>query len=97
MFANKGLASLNYMDIEQILDRKAAYNKRGTLTMGEIKLLVQEIHDRREEGKWDLGTRDREMAAMQKKIKRYNVLDIDKWLGVFSFTVKLVSKIMVAF
>jgi hypothetical protein len=25
------------------------------------------------------------------------VLDIDKWLGVFSFTVKLVSKIMSAF
>ena len=25
------------------------------------------------------------------------MLDIDKWLGVFSFTVKLVSKIMVAF
>jgi hypothetical protein len=24
-------------------------------------------------------------------------LDIDKWLGVFSFTVKLVRKIMVAF
>jgi hypothetical protein len=25
------------------------------------------------------------------------MLDIDKWLGVFSFTVKLVSEIMVAF
>jgi hypothetical protein len=25
------------------------------------------------------------------------LLDIDKWLGVFSFTVKLVSEIMVAF
>jgi hypothetical protein len=25
------------------------------------------------------------------------LLDIDKWLGVFSFTVKLVSKIMSAF
>jgi hypothetical protein len=48
MSASKGLASLNYMDIKQILDRKAAKNKRDTLTMGEIKLLVREIHNRRE-------------------------------------------------
>jgi hypothetical protein len=46
MSASRGLASLNYMDIKQILDRKAAENKRGTLTTGEIKLLVREIHDR---------------------------------------------------
>jgi hypothetical protein len=66
MSASRGLVSLNYMDIKQILDRKAAENKRGTLTMGEIKLLVREIHDRWEESKLELGTRDREMAAMQK-------------------------------
>jgi hypothetical protein len=73
MSASKGLASLNNMDIKQILDRKAAENKRGTLTTGEIQLLVQEIHNLREESKLDLGTRDREMAAMQKKIEIYNV------------------------
>jgi hypothetical protein len=28
---------------------------------------------------------------------RYSLLDIHRWLGVFSFTVKLVSKIMRAF
>jgi hypothetical protein len=46
MSASRVLASLNYMDIKQLLDRKAAENKKGTLTTGEIKLLVQEIHDR---------------------------------------------------
>jgi hypothetical protein len=46
------------------------------LTPREIKILVQEIHDRREESKLDPGTRDREMAAMQKKIKRYNVAEL---------------------
>jgi hypothetical protein len=56
------------MDIKQIIDRKAAENKRGTLTMGEIKLLVHEIHDSREESELKPETREREMAAMQKKI-----------------------------
>jgi hypothetical protein len=46
MCASRGLlAKLNYMDIKQILDRKATENKQGTLTTGEIQLLVQEIHD----------------------------------------------------
>jgi hypothetical protein len=76
MSTSRGLASLNYMDMKQILDRKAAENKRGTLTMGEIKLLVQEIHDHWEESKLDLGTRDREIAAMQKKIERFNVAQL---------------------
>jgi hypothetical protein len=69
MCASRRLASLNYMDIKQILDRKAAENKRGTLTMGEIKLLVQEIHNSRKESKLEPEMREREMAAMQKKIK----------------------------
>jgi hypothetical protein len=37
--------------------------------MGEMKLIVRKIHDRREESKLELRTRDREMAAMQKKIE----------------------------
>jgi hypothetical protein len=61
------------MYIKQILDRKAIENKQGTLTMGEIQLLVQEIHDCQGESNLELGTREREMEAMQKKIKRYNV------------------------
>jgi hypothetical protein len=74
--ASRGLASLNYMDIKQILDRKAAENKRGTLTSGEIKLLVQEIHDSRKESELEPETREREMAAMHKKIERYNVAQL---------------------
>ncbi len=32
-----------HLDIKQLLDRKAIENKRGTLSSGEIKLLVKEI------------------------------------------------------
>jgi hypothetical protein len=76
MSASRGLESLNYMDIKQLLDRKAAENKRGTLTTGEIKLLVQEIHNRWEESNLNNKARDREMAAMQKKIERYKVAQL---------------------
>ncbi len=44
--------------------------------MGEIKLLVKKIHNRWEVSELELGTRDREMAAMQKKIERYNVAQL---------------------
>ena len=77
MCASRGsLAKLNYMDIKQILDRKAIENKQGTLTMGEIQLLVQEIHNRPGESNLELGTREREMEAVQKKIKQYNVAQL---------------------
>jgi hypothetical protein len=58
------------MDIKQISDRKVTENKQGTLTNGEIQLLVKEIQDCRRGNKLDLGTAEREMAAMQKKIER---------------------------
>jgi hypothetical protein len=77
MYASRGLlAKLNCMDIKQILDRKAIENKRGTLTTGEIQLLVREIHDRQRESGLELGTREREMEAMQKKIKQYNIAQL---------------------
>ena len=41
--------------------------------MGEIKLLVQEIHKNCAESKLESETREREMTTMQKKIERYNV------------------------
>ncbi len=44
--------------------------------MGEIKLLVQEIHDSCKESKLEPETREREMAAMHKKIERYNVAQL---------------------
>ncbi len=44
--------------------------------MGEIQLLVQEIHDRQGESNLEPGTRQREMEAIQKKIKQYNVAQL---------------------
>ncbi len=35
--------------------------------------MVQEIHDRRTEGKLQQGIAEKEMRAMQKKIQRYNM------------------------
>jgi hypothetical protein len=51
-------------------------NKWGTLTNWEIQLLVQEIHDCLRESKLDLGTAEREIEAMQKKIERYNITQL---------------------
>jgi hypothetical protein len=46
MYASKGkLAKLNHIEIKRLLDKKVIENKRGTQTNGEIKLLVQEIHN----------------------------------------------------
>jgi hypothetical protein len=74
MYASRvNLAKLNHLDIEHLLDRRIAQNKRGTLTSGEVKLLVQEIHDRLQEDKLQQGTVDAEMSVMQQKIQRYNV------------------------
>ncbi len=64
------------MDIKLILDQKAVEKKWGTSTTREIQLLVQEIHDRHEECTLDLGTREKEMEAMKRKIKRYNVAQL---------------------
>jgi hypothetical protein len=56
----------------QLYEYKINFSKKGSRKQkrytdnGEIKLLVQEIHDHWEESKLELGTRDREMAAMQK-------------------------------
>jgi hypothetical protein len=76
MCASRGLAKLNYMDVKLILDQKAVENKQGTLTTREIQLLVQEIHNRQEECKLELGTREREMEAMKRKIKSYNIAQL---------------------
>jgi hypothetical protein len=77
MCASRGLlAKVNYMDIKQILDRKIIENKWGPLTNGKIHLLVQEIPNRQRESKLDLGTAERDMEAMQKKIERYNITQL---------------------
>jgi hypothetical protein len=74
MYASRGaLAKLNYMEIKQLLDRKVIENKRGKLTNREIKLLVQEIHDRQWRSKLEHGTAEKEMEARKKKILHYNI------------------------
>jgi hypothetical protein len=78
MYASRGeLAKLNYMEINQLLDRKVIENKRGTLTNGEIKLLVQEIHDCQRESKLEHGTAEKEMEATKKKILCYNIEQLE--------------------
>jgi hypothetical protein len=74
MYASRGnLARLNYKDIKQLLDRKAIEHKRGTLTNGEIQLLVKEFHNCQTKGKLQQGIAETEMRAMKKKIQHYNV------------------------
>ncbi len=74
MYASRGkLAKLNYMENKQLLDMKVIENERGTLTNGEIKLLVQEIYNRRQESKLEHSTAEKEMEAMKKKILHYYV------------------------
>jgi hypothetical protein len=55
------------MDIKQIIDRKAAENKRGTLTTGERKLLVQKIHDSWEESELKPETRGKRDGSHAKE------------------------------
>jgi hypothetical protein len=74
MCARKGnLAKFNYMEIKQLIDRKVIENKKGTLTQGEIRQLVKDLHDQRQEDKLEQGTADKEMEAMRRKIQHYNV------------------------
>ncbi len=56
-----------------MLDRQQAFNKKGTLTYGEIKLLVKEWHDKRLEEELNTLTVVMEIKAMEKKLAKYNV------------------------
>jgi len=64
---------MNYLDIKQILDRKAALNKKGTLLDQEIKSLVKEWHDTRTEAKLNKVTVRMETKALKSKVRKYNV------------------------
>jgi hypothetical protein len=61
------------LDIKNMLDRRQALNKKGTLTDGEIELLVKEWHDKRAEEDLNALTVAMEMKAMEKKLMKYNV------------------------
>jgi hypothetical protein len=64
---------MNYLDIKQILDRKAVLNKKGTLSVQEIKLLVKELHDTRTEADLNEEMVRMEMKALESKIRKNNV------------------------
>ena len=64
---------MNYIDIKNMLYRRQALHKKGTLTDGEIKSLVKEWHDRRTEAELDQATVNMELQAMAKKLHKYNV------------------------
>ena len=44
---NRSLATLNYLEIKQIMDIRSTQQKKGKLTDVEIKGLVKEWHDQR--------------------------------------------------
>ena len=67
------LATLNYLEIKQIMDRRSTQQKKGKLTDAEIKGLVKEWHDQRSEGDLNKAVVDREMKIMEAKLEKYNV------------------------
>jgi hypothetical protein len=69
---------MNYLDIKQNLDRKAALNKKGTLLDQEIKSLVKEWHETRMEAKLNEVTVRMEMKALKRKVRKYNVPQLGK-------------------
>jgi hypothetical protein len=64
---------MNYLDIKQNLDRKAALNKKGTLLDQEIKSLVKEWHDTRTGAKLNKVTVRMEIEALESKVRKCNV------------------------
>ena len=48
--SEKSLATLNYLEIKQIMDKRSTQQKQGKLTDAEIKVLVKDWHEQRREG-----------------------------------------------
>jgi hypothetical protein len=71
--SGQSLATLNYLEIKQIMDRRSTQQKKGKLTDAEIKGLVNEWHDQRREGDLNKAVVDREMKIMEAKLEKYNV------------------------
>ncbi len=71
--SEKSLATLNYLEIKQIMDRWSTQQKQGKLTDAEIKGLVREWHDQRREGDLNKAVVDREMKRLEAKLKKYTV------------------------
>ena len=68
--SKKSLATLNYLEIKQIMDRRSTQQKKGKLTDAEIKGLVNEWHNQRSEGELNKVVVDREMKTMEAKLEK---------------------------
>jgi hypothetical protein len=71
--SKKLLATLHYLEIKQMMDRRKTQQKQGKLTDAEIKGLVKDWHDKRREGDLNQVVVDREMKTMEAKLAKYNV------------------------
>jgi hypothetical protein len=76
--SGRSLATLNYLEIKQIMDRRLTQQKQGKLTGAEIKGLVKDWHDQRTEGDLNKAILDREMKAMEAKLEKYNVDQLEE-------------------
>jgi len=68
--SKKLLATLNYLEIKQMMDRRLTQQKWGKLTDVEIKGLVKDWHDQRREGDLNQAVEDREMKTMEAKLAK---------------------------
>ena len=71
--SRQSLATLNYLEIKQIMDRQSTQQKKGKLTDEEIKGLVKDWHDQKREGDLNKTVVNREMKTMEAKLEKYNV------------------------
>jgi hypothetical protein len=71
--SGRSLATLNYLEIKQIMDRWLTQQKQGKLTDVETEGLLKDWHDLRTEGDLNKAVVDREMKAMEPKLEKYNM------------------------
>jgi hypothetical protein len=64
---------MNYIEIKQIIERQMTISKKNKLTDEEIKSLVKDWHDHRNEAELDQSTVEREIKAMERIMTKHNV------------------------
>ena len=66
-------ATMNYIEIKKLIERRMLANKKEKLTDDKIRTLVKELHDHRAEKEFNQETVEREIRAMEKLAAKYNV------------------------
>ena len=61
------------MEIKKLKERQQLLNKKGKLTEGEIKSLVDKWHNQREEDNINQEERERETQSLKRAVQKYNV------------------------